>query len=130
MTERPSPSDESPKEEGDSPRNGDSSTTDKNLPPEEIRLDSIKDDTGLLLTEMDELEVRRHDRELKKISHITKNRIALFLVIAFILSLPLVFWIGQGDPSDSLKQIYYHWITVLASLTGASIGVSAISNDS
>ena len=77
---------------------------------------------------MDELEIRRHDRELKKLSHATKNRIAMVLVAAFVASLPVVLLIGKGAPSDSLMQIYYHWITVLASLTGASIGVTALSN--
>jgi hypothetical protein len=70
---------------------------------------------------------RMHDFELRRSTQSTKNRLALVLIIAFACSLPLLFITVACLPNEreTFFHLYIHWLTVLASLAGAAIGVRA-----
>ena len=98
------------------------------LPPFTLEID--KEHRQLRLTEMDELEFRRTDRKIKVEKQLVKNRIAIVLIGAFVVSLPVVLGVLAFSPAskDQVIQVYIHWLTVLASLAGAAIGVNAMTS--
>lgn len=94
-----------------------------------VEIDFGGPDDLLKLTRMDDLQMRKVDRAIKASRQIVKNKLAIVLIFAFVVSMPVVLvvlvWAGDKEIRDQLVQVYTHWLTILASLAGAAIGFNA-----
>jgi len=91
------------------------------VPDERIELD---------LDEHIEQYVKRTDAMARLTRVRTENRIAFILILTFVLTLPFYAFVLIFAPSVNplLGPILDKWLTILASLAGAAVGVSGRSN--
>lgn len=81
------------------------------------------------LKTMHEYAIQRRAHEVKAGRQAVKNRLAMILIWAFVLSLPFLIIVlalsGPQEVREQLNQVYIHWLTILASLAGAAVGFNA-----